>query len=674
MSAEPLVTVFRDKTGAAINAVRPMTLTEVARVIRTAPPVPKREDAALLKLAKFGDNLTRKGSIRHDDNVIEISGIEGDYDAGRMSISEAAERIRNAGIEALLYTTGSHTQEKPRWRVIAPFGRNYHGTPGELHATRAHWVNVLDAVLGGVLASESLTLSQTYFFGRIKDRPDPEIIIIDGKPIDDAPGLPAPIARKVSTERNAPAQTAGDDFRADEGVALIAAGHHIFKPTLKLCGRLVAKGLPAPEAAELVRSVLLRHRDAWETDIARWQEAYDKAPRMAEDAVRKGFSPPPPPEPPPTPEDDPGFADADDRRADREADPVIDEPPPGPEAATTTSAGAAGSKTSIVLRHICEIVAERREPRWLSPSLHKIVERGVLGVLAGQRGTFKSFVALDWMLRAALDGETVIILSGEGAGLDRRVDAWMRTHAPDRDLAELRMLALERPLNLCGTTELAALAEAIEAIGSPPPSAILIDTFSKFAAGLDENDNAEVAAYLSGLSRALRERFDCTVLLVAHAGHGDARRPRGASALMANPDCEYIIERSPPAMVCTVSRERFKDYPSLPPLAYQAEVIDLGRVDAHGEQVTSLVMRTSDAPPVMRAPRAGANQARALTALREWMRTHPEDRYITFMDMQGLLKAQGIDRRRRPDALNYMVHAGVITTSIGGFTLNRDMA
>jgi hypothetical protein len=389
------------------------------------------------------------------------------------------------------------------------------------------------------------------------------------------------------------------------------------------------------------------------------------------DAAIRANPPPLLPEAPKAHEDDPGYAAEDDagpeQRGSDKPRAEARERPRGADAAP----GDTGDKPAIVLRHAADIVAEQRAPRWLAPSLHRILERGVLAVIAGQRGTFKSFVALDWCMRAALDGGRVIILSGEGAGLDRRIDAWMRTHAPDRALAELQVLALERPLNLAAEKELVALIEAIEESGAP--AAILIDTFSKFAAGVDENDNAEVATYLSRLSRGLRERFDCTVLLVAHAGHGDARRPRGASALMANPDAEYIIERSPPAMVCTVTRERFKDYPSMEPLAYQAEVIDLGRVDEYGERVTSLVMRTTDAPPV-RAHRAGANQTRALTALREWMRTHPEARFITSGDIADLLKAQGIDRRRRPDALNYLVNAGVLTNSIGGYTLNRDMA
>jgi hypothetical protein len=331
---------------------------------------------------------------------------------------------------------------------------------------------------------------------------------------------------------------------------------------------------------------------------------------------------------------------------------------------------ASGSaKAKLVLRRAHEIVAERRETTWL---LHKIVEANVLAVLAGPRGTFKSFIALDWMMRIALQGHTVVILSGEGAGLDRRIDAWMRTHAPDTDLASLSVVVLERALNLSLAADMEALREAFQSLPESPV-AVAIDTFSKFSAGIDENDNSEVAAYLSVLSQQIREAFNATVLIVAHSGHGDAKRPRGASTLMANPDAEYIVERpSPAAMTVTVSRERFKDGAALPPLAYEARVIDLGRNDAYGEAVTSLALVTSDAPVIVVATRVGKYQERFETALKEFKRTHPEATHISSIDMTALCKAQGIPAKRRREVFNSFVNARILSPSVGGYTFHGE--
>lgn len=323
---------------------------------------------------------------------------------------------------------------------------------------------------------------------------------------------------------------------------------------------------------------------------------------------------------------------------------------------------------ALVLRPLHEIVAEQREPEWL---IEDVIEANVLAVLAGPRSTFKSFVALDWAMRVALGGLPVVILSGEGAGLDRRADAWMKTHAMDRSIASMPVFALERALNLNQDTDMVLLRAAVDRLDQAP-SMIVIDTFSKFSAGLDENDNGEVSTYLARLSEHIRQAFGSTVLLVAHSGHGDSARPRGASALMANPDAEYIIARpSPTAMAITVSRERFKDCPALAPLGYEAQVIDLGRLDKRGKVVTSLALVTSDV--VMPAPKreGGRNQERALVALREYHRANPESRFLTSMELAGMLAAQGLkDRRRRPEVIAWLVAAGILTNSIGGHVLD----
>jgi KaiC/GvpD/RAD55 family RecA-like ATPase len=322
----------------------------------------------------------------------------------------------------------------------------------------------------------------------------------------------------------------------------------------------------------------------------------------------------------------------------------------------------------IVLRHISDIVAEKREPQWL---IHKIIERFVLAVIAGARGTFKSFIAIDWAMRMALGGHPGVILSGEGAGLDRRIAAWLNQHRENADIAEIPLYALERQLNLTAVLEMHALCEAIRAL-HPALEFIVIDTLSKFATGLDENDNGEMAAFLSALSIHLREELSCTVILVAHSGHGDSARPRGASSLMSNPDAEYIVSRPDPlGMTVTVSRERFKDSPALPPLAYEAKVIDLGRVDQYGGPVTSLALVTTDAPaPTVKG--FGKNQEKLLVALKEWQRAHPDSTHITSIDIREICKAQKVNRKREREVLNTFVNARILSPSVGGYALHGE--
>jgi AAA domain len=326
------------------------------------------------------------------------------------------------------------------------------------------------------------------------------------------------------------------------------------------------------------------------------------------------------------------------------------------------------AKSDINLRPLGDIVADRREPEW---ALYEILERNVLAVLAGARGTFKSLIGLDWMMRAALDGLGVVILSGEGGGLDRRADAWMNVHAPDKDITALPIVALEKPLNLNRAETRAMVAAAMAALPWKP-AVILIDTLSKFSPGLKENDSDAVSAFLSGLTADLRDEIGCTVLLVAHSGHADAGRPRGSSVLMCNPDAEYIVSRpNPMDMTVTVSRDRFKDTANLSPLAYTARSVDLGRLDKYGQPVTSLVLEPTD-PPFMpvRSRKLQANQNRACGALREWARAHPGGDLISTIGLRELLAAQGVDRRRRPEVIGWLAVQRILTPSIDGYAFD----
>lgn len=137
-----------------------------------------KADLPWIKLATFGDARTSRGSLRHADNMLAVSGVEGDYDGENVSVARAAARLRDAGIAAWLYTSPSHTANAPRWRVLAPLSREH--APGE----RADLVGRLNAALGGILAQESFTAAQSYYFGRLTDSPDFESVLVPGAALD----------------------------------------------------------------------------------------------------------------------------------------------------------------------------------------------------------------------------------------------------------------------------------------------------------------------------------------------------------------------------------------------------------------------------------------------------------------------------------------------------------
>jgi P4 family phage/plasmid primase-like protien len=155
----------------------------------------------LLKIGKFGNVRTEKGSLRHDGNLIEVQGLEGDYDGGLVTIEQAAERLQAAGIEALVYSTPSHTVQAPRWRVLAPL---QHACEP---ARRGELVGVLNAALGGILATESFVASQSFYFGKVAGTPY-EARHVQGACVDNGPAFffeaiyPTGVSKEVPPTRD----------------------------------------------------------------------------------------------------------------------------------------------------------------------------------------------------------------------------------------------------------------------------------------------------------------------------------------------------------------------------------------------------------------------------------------------------------------------------------------
>lgn len=177
-------TVFPDVKAQSGNQKK-CTWGEFVTTIRTPKEHSKKSDCPLIVMGTFGNTLSTKGSLRHAENLLTVTGIDCDYDGEKVSIETARETLMVWGIRAVLYTTASHTPAHPRWRVILPLSRPHQ--PQD----RTRLVDRVDGLFGGILAKESWTLSQSYFFGKVSGV-DYTALESTGDCIDTLEGLDSP--------------------------------------------------------------------------------------------------------------------------------------------------------------------------------------------------------------------------------------------------------------------------------------------------------------------------------------------------------------------------------------------------------------------------------------------------------------------------------------------------
>ena len=149
-----------------------------------SPTAPTKNDLPLIKLGTFDRDY------RSNETLRSIDGVEGDYDGETVQPAAAAEMLRSAGVEALIYTSPSHTANRPRWRVLAPLSSAADA------AARHDLLARLNGVLGGILATESFAASQSYYVGAAQDGEPVQCLRVEGRCIDTIDGI-VPIGRSA---------------------------------------------------------------------------------------------------------------------------------------------------------------------------------------------------------------------------------------------------------------------------------------------------------------------------------------------------------------------------------------------------------------------------------------------------------------------------------------------
>lgn len=151
-------TTLPDKTGSVLTA-HTGTWPRFLVGLRAVGTFPTKLQCPWIKLATFGSIRSAKGSLRTNKNMTAIFGIEGDYDGELVTMEQAIALLEKHGIKGAVYPSPSWTAEKPRWRVLCPLAQQH--PPGARNALVAR----LNGSCGGILAGESFTPSQGYFYG-----------------------------------------------------------------------------------------------------------------------------------------------------------------------------------------------------------------------------------------------------------------------------------------------------------------------------------------------------------------------------------------------------------------------------------------------------------------------------------------------------------------------------
>ena len=206
--------------------------SDLVAKIKDAATYIRKADCPLISMADYGDTIddTHK-CLRYAENVVRIYGVEVDYDGEKISIEEAAAMLDNAGLLAVLYTSPSHTPQKPRWRVLMPLSEPC------FPEKRSEYVGKANRALGGIASKESFTLSQSFYIGRVKGSAY-EVRETFGRCVDSAYDV-----EPLYFAGQAPTTVAKDSTTDAELRAAFDRGEDRYQAMLKLSSRWAARGM-----------------------------------------------------------------------------------------------------------------------------------------------------------------------------------------------------------------------------------------------------------------------------------------------------------------------------------------------------------------------------------------------------------------------------------------------
>ena len=589
------VSVFTDTKATNFRRGPDATLIALEGIIRTKR-MPSKDRLPLLKLAIFGDKRSDKGSLRHDANMISITGVEVDYDAGRITPEQARDTLADADLAGLVYTTPSHTNDAPRWRIICPTSKAI------LPANRNKLVARLNGLFNGELAGESFTASQSFYFGGVAGQAEPITYLNPGRYINRATNLdPIAIGRGGRDAKAAqdddrdtddtrtgrspdviadslwsiPNGGTGPCNERDDWLRVVQGLHHEFdgsedglellmewsaqhpshddkkvRSAYRSCGRYMGKPVTAWHIIALAKA------NGWRDD----------------DALRAMF-------------------DIDDDL------PIEDKPNPK----------ATDSRLTFRTPDECADMPTRRYV------VKGLVAEGDVAAIIGTPGVGKSLLAprigfavaqgQDLFGHRTRQGKVFYVAAEDESGMRARVTALRADHGPADDFTLVGGVTSLFP----DSDDLRELRRAVKA---ERPSLIVIDTLAIAFPGLIEN-SAEGMGMVVAAARSLT-RWGAAVFLVHHDTKDGANGlPRGHSLLNGALDMSLHLTRDQNGIVLAKPTKN-RNGSSESQMAFRIGTRALG-IDDDGDEITTAICEdlASEYEPIQKEKWSGAEKAAA---------------------------------------------------------------
>ncbi len=243
--------------------------------------------------------------------------------------------------------------------------------------------------------------------------------------------------------------------------------------------------------------------------------------------------------------------------------------------------------------HLSEIVDRRflsiddltnmPTPSW---AIEGIFERNSLVMLAGPPASYKSFLALDWILCMATGRKwcnrmttpaKILYVLGEGkASLLKRIQIWIHYNKlTPEEMARLRVnfrVSFNVPQLASKPSVDNMLAELVAEDFTP--DVITIDTFARSFVGLDENSQKDTGLWIEQADR-LRQ-LGYTVIFLHHTCKNTefGVKYRGSTAIMGAMDTAMTLVRTDTSsnkLVLTVTKQ--KDHDEGSPMFFQRVIV-----------------------------------------------------------------------------------------------------